>query len=233
METTPRQSRIPRLSTLPLGHRISNVSTQDPFSSSVASKTNSCATEQEVQIIQESLKESGEISPGQRKRNRIVETPRKNVEDKSSCYKTLPARRRPRPSLSDRTADTLAQIPLSVSPKKRRSSFFQSNSPNISPIRPATSMARARPSSSMALRPPIPDFPSNHRPLSPTKQHLAPTTGNRVPPRTPVKVGSGRFIPQSLPPPRPRFNEAMHLTPSKQKAWVPGRRSDNHTPIPR
>ncbi|PGH13584.1 hypothetical protein AJ79_03577 [Helicocarpus griseus UAMH5409] len=45
-----------------------------------------------------------------------------------------------RPSLSDRTIDTIAQIPASPSPSKRKSTFFATESPMAPPSRPPSSL---------------------------------------------------------------------------------------------
>ena len=233
METTHslcKTSRIPRLSRLPRAQEPFNFLSQDPFSSSLVSKQPSPSIEPKGQINQDTSVKGGETSPSRSRRNPNVESSRDGNEDPSCLSRTMPARRRPRPSLSDRTAETLAQMPLSKSPKRRRSSFFHSNGPMSSPIRPATSMARARPSTSMGLRPSIPDFSLNARPSSPTKPRLTPVTGNRLPPRTPSKADAGQFIPRSLPPPRPGSKAAIHLTPSKSKSSATSIRYNNHRP---
>ncbi|KAA6412844.1 MAG: hypothetical protein FRX48_03837 [Lasallia pustulata] len=60
--------------------------------------------------------------------------------------------RRPRPSLSERTIETLSHIPPSPSPRRRKSSFFTMESPMRPPSRPASALNRSRPTSSMAQR---------------------------------------------------------------------------------
>ncbi|KAK2760308.1 hypothetical protein FQN54_002376 [Arachnomyces sp. PD_36] len=49
-------------------------------------------------------------------------------------------RKKPRPSLSDRTIETLSQIPPTPSPSRRKSSFFTNESPMRPPSRPASAM---------------------------------------------------------------------------------------------
>lgn len=68
-------------------------------------------------------------------------------------------RRKPRPSLSDRTVETLSQIPPSPLSNRQKSSFFNTDmaSPMRPPLRPASAMSKNRP-----------------RPSSPTKQSPAP-----------------------------------------------------------
>jgi hypothetical protein len=59
---------------------------------------------------------------------------------------STPLQRKSRPSLSDRTIETLAQIPPSPSPRRRKSSFYVAESPK----RPGSAMSRgSRPSSSV------------------------------------------------------------------------------------
>ncbi|EEH03341.1 leucine rich repeat domain-containing protein [Histoplasma capsulatum G186AR] len=50
-----------------------------------------------------------------------------------------------RPSLSDRTIETIAQIPSSPSPSKRKSTFFSPESPMASPSRPPSSLNNHHP----------------------------------------------------------------------------------------
>lgn len=83
----------------------------------------------------------------------------------TEIYTPVTAKRKPRPSLSDRTIETLAQIPPSPSPARRRSNFFP-ESPMGPPARPASAMS-SRPSSRFASRP-----------TSPTKNLKPPVLGN-------------------------------------------------------
>ncbi|KAK2798130.1 hypothetical protein FQN50_008941 [Emmonsiellopsis sp. PD_5] len=67
--------------------------------------------------------------------------------DRTSIY-TPNTNKAPRPSLSDRTIETIAQIPSSPSPSKRKSTFFAAESPMGPPSRPASAMNHnSRPSS--------------------------------------------------------------------------------------
>lgn len=72
-------------------------------------------------------------------------------------------RQKRKPSLSDRTIETLSQIPPSPSTNRRRSSFYNADtvSPMLPPLRPASAMSnvRARPLSP-TKRPPVPPLPS-------------------------------------------------------------------------
>ncbi|KAL8668601.1 MAG: hypothetical protein Q9168_006778 [Polycauliona sp. 1 TL-2023] len=73
-----------------------------------------------------------------------------------------PNARGPRPSLSDRAAQSLAHIPPSPSPRRRQSGFFPSDSPAV---RPPSSLGRIRPATSVGFHPPMP----TSRPISPSK----------------------------------------------------------------
>ena len=125
--------------------------------------------------------------------------------------------RRPRPSLSDRTIETLSQIPPSPSPRRRRSSFFPTESPVGPSPRPASSLNRTRPSTSHGQRPPLPSgFPTPRAP-SPVKRQLEPTTGNRMPQTTPSKRAASSQVPRSLPHSNATLTNTVELTPSKSK----------------
>lgn len=133
--------------------------------------------------------------------------------------RTLP--RRPRPSLSDRTIETLSQIPPSPSPRRRRSSFFPSESPAASSSRPTSSLSRTRPSTSHGERPPLlSGFPTPRQP-SPPKRQLEPTTGNRMSQVTPSKRAIGSHVPRSLTHPKATPYDTVELTPSKSKPPMP------------
>ena len=83
-----------------------------------------------------------------------------------------PDKRRPRPSLADRTIETLAQLPPTPSPRRPRSSFFTTDGPMGPPGRRASEASRpkTRASSNMAsssratpgkrmAKPPVPSLP--------------------------------------------------------------------------
>ncbi|OJD15798.1 hypothetical protein AJ78_03978 [Emergomyces pasteurianus Ep9510] len=57
---------------------------------------------------------------------------------RTSIY--TPTNKSSRPSLSDRTIETIAQIPSSPSPSKRKSTFFSAESPMAPPSRPPSAM---------------------------------------------------------------------------------------------
>jgi len=122
------------------------------------------------------------------------------------------ARRRPRPSLSDRTIETLSQIPPSPSPRRRRSSFFPSESPAATPSRPKSSLSRSRPATSHGQRPPIPPIPSMApRATSPIKRPTSTVSTKTTPNRRAVSS----YVPKSLPHTSNTIKGIFDTTPSK------------------
>lgn len=119
--------------------------------------------------------------------------------------------RRPRMSLSDRTIETLSQIPPSPSPRRRKSNFFPDERPTSSLSRPASSLGQARLGSNGFQ---YPDCSTPRRP-SPTKLHNKALNVSQS-----VKSTSGRrsvssFAPRSVPHPQIRPRETIDTTPSK------------------
>ena len=153
--------------------------------------------------------------------------------------KSHTASRRPRPSLSDRTIETLSQIPPSPSPRRRRSSFFQPESSPASSSRPTSSLSRSRPSTSHGQRPPLPSGVPTPRPPSPTKRHLEPTTEHRTSQSTPNRRAVSSHISRPMTHPKGTQDNTVELTPSKSKPPLPGvgtlARHDNEsgTNVPR
>ena len=135
--------------------------------------------------------------------------------DPSVRSRTLP--RRPRPSLSDRTMETLSQIPPSPSPRRRKSNFFPLGDPVGTPSRPTSSLSRTRPSTSHGHRPPLPSTNPTPRLPSPNKRLLEPTAGNRLPQNTPSKRAVSSYAPDSLNLPKSTLDHSVELTPSKSK----------------
>ena len=123
------------------------------------------------------------------------------------------ARRRPRPSLSDRTIETLSQIPPSPSPRRRRSSFFPTESPANTPSRPTSSMSRSRPATSFGQRPPIPPMPAMApRATSPVKRPDGTASTNNTPTRRAVSS----YVPKSVPRSSSKATETLDASPSKK-----------------
>jgi len=129
--------------------------------------------------------------------------------------------RRPRPSLSDRTIETLSQIPPSPSPRRRRSSFFPSESPSQPTSRPGSSLNRSRPSTSHGQHPPLPSGFPTPRMASPTKRHLDSKIGTQIASVTPNRRSVSSYVPNSLPQSTDKSYGAGDSTPSKMKPPVP------------
>ncbi|MCJ1392011.1 hypothetical protein MMC18_004878 [Xylographa bjoerkii] len=108
----------------------------------------------------------------------------------------LKTARRSRPSLSDRTVETLSQIPPSPSPRRRQSGFFTNESPMQPPSRAASAITYSRPSSRASLSN-VPVRPVG-RPESPTKQQGVSKIG--IPPTssTPNRRAVSTYLPRSL-----------------------------------
>ncbi|MCJ1484060.1 hypothetical protein MMC06_004228 [Schaereria dolodes] len=97
--------------------------------------------------------------------------PSEAVEQGIDATPTVKVYRRPRQSLSDRTVETLSQIPPSPSPARRKSNFFLPESPMVPSSRPDSALNRSRPSSRAG-----PDWASadsGRRPVSPYKRPTA------------------------------------------------------------
>ena len=150
-------------------------------------------------------------------RSQLVETSvTSNLDDVHSGPPVKPGMslRRPRPSLMDRTVETLSQIPPSPSPRRRISSLFPPESPVTSSSRSTSSLSRTRPSTSHGQRQPLPSGFSTSRPPSPTKRQLEPTTGNRVSQVTPGKRVASSDVPESPTP--------SEVTSSRSQPPMPG-----------
>ena len=115
----------------------------------------------------------------------------------------LPARdtkslRKPRASLSDRTIETLSQIPPSPSPYRRKSGFHNVESPMRPPTRPASAMTRSRPTSRAGTS--APKLPTNDRPASPPKRLVAAVqNGTPSSTKTPSKRAVSSYVPRTTP----------------------------------
>jgi len=117
------------------------------------------------------------------------------------------AHRRPRPSLSDRTIETLSQIPPSPSPRRRQSNAFTQDVPDGMLLRAGSSLSRSRPSTSHGYHVPLP----SSRPASPIK----PQRKTPAPNVTPTRRSVSSYAPISVPPPQKRPNLPSSTTPSK------------------
>ena len=84
--------------------------------------------------------------------------------------------RKPRPSLSDRTLETLSQIPPSPSPRRRQSGFFATDSPMRASSGAITATHHSRPNSRAGQA--LSAIPGYKRPPSPNKKF--PLTASKV-----------------------------------------------------
>jgi Leucine-rich repeat (LRR) protein len=87
------------------------------------------------------------------------------VEHRSSAVGT--PLRKPRPSLSDRTVETLSQIPPSPATRRRQSGFFMNESPMRPGSRAGSSLNYSRPGSRADIS--LTPISKTERPLSPSK----------------------------------------------------------------
>lgn len=121
-------------------------------------------------------------------------------------------RRRPRPSLSERTIETLSQVPPSPSPQRRKSGFNPSERPLSSLSRPASSLSQPLSGKKLGQYPPIPSTPRKISPsdrsdqLAKTVQLTKSATNQRSFTST---------IPRSLPRGSTRSYDLPDSTPSK------------------
>ena len=100
--------------------------------------------------------------------------------------------RKSRPSLSDRTVETLSQIPPSPSPRRRQSGFFTNESPMQPPPRAASTMTYSRPTSrASSSNVPV-------RPVSPTKSQNVSKIGVLSTSSTPSRRTVSTYLPRSL-----------------------------------
>ena len=102
--------------------------------------------------------------------------------------------RKPRPSLSDRTLETLSQIPPSPSPRRRQSGFFTNESPMRPPSRTAAAPNHSRPGSRTGYS--INTIPGSQRPPSPHKKIQAPATTSQPTNSTSSKRAVSSFVPR-------------------------------------
>ncbi|PLB50554.1 leucine-rich repeat-containing protein 40 [Aspergillus steynii IBT 23096] len=128
-------------------------------------------------------------------------------------------RGRTRPSLSERTIETLSQIPPSPAPLRRQSSFFNATSPMRSPSRPPSSMtnySRSPSRSSSSRQPSGNDYlsrPSSAMRLPSRSRPSTSTNGSSADVTTPMAMESPSKLKQ------PSIRAAVHdeTTPTKPK----------------
>lgn len=129
----------------------------------------------------------------------------------TSAVKSPDVRRRPRPSLSERTVETLSQIPPSPSPCRRKSGIYPVNVPGSSLLGSSSSLIESRPERSFGQRHP----PSTPRGPSPTKYQDDSMTFSYSTKPTPTRRSVSSFVPKSLPRGSRGVYGANESTPSK------------------
>lgn len=146
---------------------------------------------------------------------RLEESEIKDRDDSTATTDPNQPRRRPRPSLSDRTIETLSQIPPSPSPRRRRSSFFPAESPERNPPRPGSPLSRQRPSTSHGQRPGLPTMAP--RLTSPVKRPpiLPPPSNTKPSNTTPARRAVSSYTPNSLRKSGIKPRTGLDATPSK------------------
>lgn len=132
-------------------------------------------------------------------------------EAESARKKPSAAPRRPRMSLSDRTIETLSQIPPSPSPRRRKSNFFPVEPPASSLSRPTSSLGQARLGSNGFQYPEI----STPRRPSPTKRDNETLNVSQSVKSAPGRRSVSSFAPKSVPRSQVRSQETSDTTPSK------------------
>lgn len=103
--------------------------------------------------------------------------------------------RRPRPSLSDRTVETLSQIPPSPSSRRRQSGFFGNESPMRPPSRAASAMNYSRPGSRAGTS--INPIRSGERAPSPSKNQSVANAPSQSVSTTPGRRAVSTYLPQN------------------------------------
>ena len=119
--------------------------------------------------------------------------------------------RRPRMSLSDRTIETLSQIPPTPSPRRRKSGFYPVEYPASNMSRPASSLSQFRPDTSRNHRP---ELSTPRRPLANT-HHIEPLNGGHSVNPTFGRRSISSYVPRSAPRSQTGSNDNGDITPSK------------------
>lgn len=123
--------------------------------------------------------------------------------------KPVDVRRRPRPSLSERTVETLSLIPPSPSPRRRKSSFYPTDVPGSSLPGPSSALLESSSEKNFGQS----YLPSTPRRLSPTKRQSDFLTNSAKP--SPARRSVSSFVPRSLPRGGREVYGASDQTPSK------------------
>lgn len=120
-------------------------------------------------------------------------------------------RRRPRPSLSERTIETLSQIPPSPSPRRRKSSIYPADVSGSCLSGSSSSLIESRSERKFGQH----HLPSTPRGPSPTKRQTDSATCSYSAKPTPTRRSVSSFVPRSLPRGSRGLYGASDLTPSK------------------
>ncbi|KAI9833153.1 MAG: hypothetical protein M1819_003775 [Sarea resinae] len=140
-----------------------------------------------------------------------------DVFDEESNQEMPSIRRHGRPSLSERTMETISQVPPSPSSRRRRSSFFSGESPMRPPSRPASAMSNnSRSGSSLGNYLGTGRQPA--RPASPTKAPAVPKSSS-VRPRPSLPTMGKRNVSSSY----SRGSFASSLKPGQVPSATPNR----------
>ena len=180
--TPTKASGIPRLSKVPVARfprketnrespearkTCTNQQLKEKGLKTVSSKrTTGEGTHSKTTSTQRSVPADSQLDPLELDRIRLGRSPLKSTKSPSTSPQRLngkekeniPRQRRSRPSLSDRTIETLSQIPPSPSPRRRQSIYPDPNVPPTTP-RSKSSMSGPRPATSHGIHctaPPIP-----------------------------------------------------------------------------
>lgn len=123
----------------------------------------------------------------------------------------LAVRRRPRPSLSERTIETLSQIPPSPSPRRRKSSIYPADVPGSCLPGSSSALIESRPERKFGQL----YHPSTPRRPSPTKRQADFRTSSYSAKPSPTRRSVSSFVPRSLPRGSREGYGASDQTPSK------------------
>ena len=134
------------------------------------------------------------------------------------------SQQRPRPALSDRTIESLAKIPPSPSPRRRKSGFFPEGSPVRAASCQGSSATVAGPQITSRVPPPLTVISSHLystvKPRPPSKAKLA--TQNVSPKRRTVSSTSSTSLKKVLTTKIPSGSKTLVTRPTQQKSRVEG-----------
>lgn len=150
-------------------------------------------------------------NPQRTNHDRDEETENRDNGSEFAPQKPSAATRRPRMSLSDRTIETLSQIPPSPSPRRRKSGFYPVDYPASSFSRPISSLSQSRPNTNGNLYPEL----STPRRLPAKTYHAEAINGSHSVKPAINRRSVSSFVPRSAPRSQIRSNNNVDVTPSK------------------